>query len=205
MPPCLTLSIIRYGSRVKWSNPRKGVAPSPTPWCSSYRKGSLRVTLDYDRQLYLLIIIYISHQCFINKQKFFICNKYSFLYWPACLMFSTLLTTMNFHLFLALSLTLLLNVDNFIFIYPCKELLISCFKSLEYHLSTGWVHLSSVYLVMRSSSWVEFTLLVLHDHILHSVLLLNFLASDVLMQWYGFLPRSVPWQVSVLHLLSLAH
>ena len=23
MPPCLTLSIIRYGSRVKWSNPGK--------------------------------------------------------------------------------------------------------------------------------------------------------------------------------------
>ena len=23
-------------SRVKWSNPVKGVAPSPTPWCSSY-------------------------------------------------------------------------------------------------------------------------------------------------------------------------
>ena len=49
IPPCLTLSIIRYGSRVKWSNPRNGVAPSPTPWCSSYRKGSLRVTLDYGR------------------------------------------------------------------------------------------------------------------------------------------------------------
>ena len=30
MPPCLTLSIIRYVSRVKWSNPGKGVAPSPT-------------------------------------------------------------------------------------------------------------------------------------------------------------------------------
>ena len=27
MPPCLTLSIIRYGSRVKWSNPKKGVHP----------------------------------------------------------------------------------------------------------------------------------------------------------------------------------
>ena len=27
MPPCLTLSIIRYGSRVKWSNPGKGVRP----------------------------------------------------------------------------------------------------------------------------------------------------------------------------------
>ena len=31
---------------------REGVAPSPTPWCSSYRKGSVRVTLDYGRQLY---------------------------------------------------------------------------------------------------------------------------------------------------------
>ena len=36
MQPCLTLSIIRYGSRVKWSNPGNGVAPSPTPRCSSY-------------------------------------------------------------------------------------------------------------------------------------------------------------------------
>ena len=55
MPPCLTLSIIRYGSRVKWSNPGKGIAPFPTPWCSSYWKGSLQGTLDYGRQLYLLI------------------------------------------------------------------------------------------------------------------------------------------------------
>ena len=39
----------KVGSRVKWSNPGNGVAPSPTPWCSSYRKGSLRVTLDYGR------------------------------------------------------------------------------------------------------------------------------------------------------------
>ena len=35
---------------------REGVAPSPTSWCSSYRKGSLRVTLDYGRQLYLLYL-----------------------------------------------------------------------------------------------------------------------------------------------------
>ena len=41
MSPCLTLSIIRLGSRVKWSNPGKGVAPSPIPWCCSYWKGSL--------------------------------------------------------------------------------------------------------------------------------------------------------------------
>ena len=52
MPACYTLSIIRYGSRVKWSNPGKGVVPSPTPLWSSYRKGSLRVTLDYGRQIY---------------------------------------------------------------------------------------------------------------------------------------------------------
>ena len=41
MPPCLTLSIIRYRSRVKWSNPGKGVVPSPKSQCSSYWKGSL--------------------------------------------------------------------------------------------------------------------------------------------------------------------
>ena len=35
---------------------REGVAPSPTPWCSSSRKGSLRVTLDYGRQLYFLLL-----------------------------------------------------------------------------------------------------------------------------------------------------
>ena len=55
MPPCLTLGNIRYGSRVKWVNHGKGVAPSSTPWCSSYRKGNLWVTLDYGHQLYLLI------------------------------------------------------------------------------------------------------------------------------------------------------
>ena len=41
MPLCLTLSIIRYVSRVKWSNPGKGVALSPTPQCRSYWKGNL--------------------------------------------------------------------------------------------------------------------------------------------------------------------
>ena len=36
----------------------KGVAPFLTPCCCSNRKGSLRVTLDYGRQPYLLIIVY---------------------------------------------------------------------------------------------------------------------------------------------------
>ena len=44
---------VRIKSKVEQS--REGVAPSPTHWCSSYRKGSLRVTLDYGCQLYLYI------------------------------------------------------------------------------------------------------------------------------------------------------
>ena len=53
IPPCLTLSIIRYLSRVKCSNPGKGVVSFPTPLCSSYWKGNLLTALDYGRQLYL--------------------------------------------------------------------------------------------------------------------------------------------------------
>ena len=45
-----------------------GSAPSPTHWCSSYRKGSLRVTLDYGRQLYLLYI-YIYMYIYIYVEK----------------------------------------------------------------------------------------------------------------------------------------
>ena len=36
IPPCLTLSNIKYVSRIKWSNPGKGVAPFHTLRCSSY-------------------------------------------------------------------------------------------------------------------------------------------------------------------------
>ena len=42
MPSCLTLSIISYGTRIKWSNPGNRVKPSPTPLCSSYWKGTFR-------------------------------------------------------------------------------------------------------------------------------------------------------------------
>ena len=60
MPPCLTLSITKDESRVRWSNPGKGLVPSPTPWCCSYQKGSLQVTLNYSCQLYFTFIyIYI--------------------------------------------------------------------------------------------------------------------------------------------------
>ena len=55
--PCLTLSIIRYWSRIKWSNPGKGVENFSILWCSGYWKGSLQVVLNNGRQLYLLTFL----------------------------------------------------------------------------------------------------------------------------------------------------
>ena len=46
---------VRIKGKVEQS--REVVAPSPKPWCSSYQKGSPRVTLDYGRQLYLLTLL----------------------------------------------------------------------------------------------------------------------------------------------------
>ena len=63
---CLTLSTIGYGSRVKWSNPRKGAAPSPTLWCSSYWKVNLQIAFDCCYQLYLLF--YISYRDHITNK-----------------------------------------------------------------------------------------------------------------------------------------
>ena len=57
MPPCLTLSIIRYRSKVKGGKPGKRAAPSSTLWCSSYRKGRLGVTLD-NGLIYIYIYLY---------------------------------------------------------------------------------------------------------------------------------------------------
>ena len=57
IPPCFTLSNIRYVSRVKWSYPGKGVVPSPIPWCSSYWKGSLLIA----NFIYLLYIALLGH------------------------------------------------------------------------------------------------------------------------------------------------
>ena len=74
MPSCLTLSITRYRSRVKWSHTGKGV-PSPTPWCSSYWKGSVQVTLDYS-QLGLMIILW-----YINIYDNILINLSSHLVW----------------------------------------------------------------------------------------------------------------------------
>ena len=69
--PCLTISIIRLGSRVKWINPGNCVAPSPTPRCSSYWKEGLRVTLNEGRQLYLLLISFVVYSGNNFAQFFF--------------------------------------------------------------------------------------------------------------------------------------
>ena len=70
IPPCLTLSNIRYVSRLKWSSPGKGVAPFPTPRCSSYWKGSLLVLFDYGRQLTYFMNISSRHNQDRNEIKF---------------------------------------------------------------------------------------------------------------------------------------
>ena len=56
-----------YKIRVKgkWSNPGKRVVPSPTHRCSSYWKGSLRVTLDCGRPTYIYIYIFSKLSYFL--------------------------------------------------------------------------------------------------------------------------------------------
>ena len=56
IPPCLSFSIIRYGSRVKW--------------CRSYWKRSLRVAFDYDYQIYLLLLMSTKRYLFLKNYLF---------------------------------------------------------------------------------------------------------------------------------------
>ena len=57
----------------KWSNPGKGVAPVPSPRCSSYRKRSLRVTLNNGWPTYLLSLIVFHFKTYtyhcVRKKK----------------------------------------------------------------------------------------------------------------------------------------
>ena len=66
---------VRIKGKVEQS--REGVDPSPTPWCSSYRKGNLQVTLDYGPQLYLYIYIYIYIYTFHIFFGVWLLSKYS--------------------------------------------------------------------------------------------------------------------------------
>ena len=57
---------VRIKGKVEKSWGRSSVLP--TPWCSSCRKGCLRVTLDYGRQLYFTLLIYIYIYIYIYTQ-----------------------------------------------------------------------------------------------------------------------------------------
>ena len=63
---------VRIKGKVEQS--REGVAPSPIPWCSSYRKGSLRVTLDYGRQLYFLLYIFPKAPILEPQHQIVLCH-----------------------------------------------------------------------------------------------------------------------------------
>ena len=56
--------------KVKWSNPGNGVAPSPTPWCSSYWKGSRQITLDYVHQLYFFFFLLLIKRSEVPTSEF---------------------------------------------------------------------------------------------------------------------------------------
>ena len=62
MPPCLALSIIRYGSRVKWSNLGKRVAHFLTLRCSIENGafGSPLTIIANFTYIYIYIYIYIT-------------------------------------------------------------------------------------------------------------------------------------------------
>ena len=104
--PCLALSIIRYVSRIKWSNPGKGVAPSPTPQCSSYWKGSFQEALNYGYQLYfyynVLVFIfqafysYVLSSYFQNVHPWYILLNYEYLVWERLNFLFTINSSVDF-------------------------------------------------------------------------------------------------------------
>ena len=98
MPPYLTFCIIRYESMIKWSNPRNGVAPSPTPRCIEKEAfGSLSTTVTkftyvYIYPLYFILFSFadISHNYLTSfflffhffLQLFFLSSFFSFFLSP---------------------------------------------------------------------------------------------------------------------------
>ena len=75
MPPCLTLRIIRYGSRVKWSNPGKGVAPTPTPRCSKLSKREPSGHPRLWSPTLLISVYFVTYQRNLGYLKQFILNQ----------------------------------------------------------------------------------------------------------------------------------
>ena len=67
-----------YKVRIKGKvlgNPRNGVTSSPTPWCSSYWKGSLRVSLNYARQQHKLLQLFPGVSTWCNVYRTWLRNR----------------------------------------------------------------------------------------------------------------------------------
>ena len=84
-------------SRVKWSNRGNGVAPSPTPRCSSYWKGYLLVTLDYGHQLFFNRLISQWVECLLMVRKTWVQSQVESYQWlkkwylmPPCFILSNI-------------------------------------------------------------------------------------------------------------------
>ena len=80
IPPCWTLSILWYGSRVKWINPEKGVAHPLHLGVLAIEKGafgSTSTTIAYFSYLYIYIYIYCHPQtdCFVVSQLFSVARR----------------------------------------------------------------------------------------------------------------------------------
>ena len=71
------LNTQHYKVWVKWSNSVNGVVPSPAYRCGSYWKGSLRITLEKSRQLYLLYLYPIKwHSSIENECIFYLTHRW---------------------------------------------------------------------------------------------------------------------------------
>ena len=59
--PWLAFGTLRWGSRVKWSNPGNGVAPSPTLRCCFYTYICGNIINNNDEKTHFFRKIYLSH------------------------------------------------------------------------------------------------------------------------------------------------
>ena len=176
----LTHSILRYGWRVKLSNPRKGVAHSSTPWCSSYWKGSLRVTLDYGRQLMCINLYFLINEYIWTRTRRQTHKSIYLSIYLSCLLasiyysifFNILFTYIHTYIFIYLfiySLFVRITLTNLIcyFTFPslsvlsmtlnfirwwgsCSGTLLKVDPPLRYHYS---LHLGVVVPVQHLSVW----------------------------------------------------
>ena len=103
MPPCLTLSFIRYKPRVMWINSGKEVAPLPMTRCSSYWKESLRVTLvlHYNRSGSISTVHFFSSKSsrrLFSTFWFFVLSYLFFFVDVEWLQFSNFMSRFDFYL-----------------------------------------------------------------------------------------------------------